>query len=396
MILQLILTGISIGGALYLLVSVLRVYVWSRGRSIPEFETELVRRDYNLSPERSLPRVSVIFAAKNEEQSIRQTVVGLLTQEYDNLEVVAVNDRSDDDTGKVLRELGREYGNLTVVTIDKLEENWLGKCHALHIGVAKATGEWLLFTDADVAFDTDVIRRSVKAAEQTQADHFVLFPQLRWVGHVEVALLTFFTMMLGIGFRFWDVESKSMRSWVGIGAFNMIRPDLYKRFDGHRALRMEVADDMKLGYLAKKHGGRSVVMYSDGIVSVRWREGALDIVRGLIRSGFAGMDFSLGRLLYSLTGLLVTGPIPIILLVCSQDPYIRVGSAVAMVMMLIALALTARSQRFPVWTAILYPITTVLFLVGVVGSAVMAWVRGGVMWRGTFYTIGELRKGSVR
>src|SRR5690606_6511949 len=108
---------------------------------------------------------------------------------------------------------------------------------------------------------------------------FVLFPHLRFEGRLEGGILTLFTLLLGTGFSFHRVESDNPEAFVGIGAFNMIRSSLYRSFDRHTQLRMEVADDMKLGYLAKKHGGRSTARYGGDRLSVRWRQGAIDTLR---------------------------------------------------------------------------------------------------------------------
>src|SRR5579862_8292701 len=96
------------------------------------------------------PRVSIVVACRNEEAAIRQAVSSLLSQDYPAYEVVAVDDRSEDATGAILREVGARHPALTVVRVDALPEGWLGKTNALHRGAARASGDWLLFTDADV------------------------------------------------------------------------------------------------------------------------------------------------------------------------------------------------------------------------------------------------------
>lgn len=99
---------------------------------------------------RSCPCVSVVIAARDEEARIEMTARNLLSQEDVELEVIAVDDRSTDRTGEILGRIAETEPRLKVLRVDALPEGWLGKCHACHMGTQSATGEWLLFTDADM------------------------------------------------------------------------------------------------------------------------------------------------------------------------------------------------------------------------------------------------------
>ena len=146
------------------------------------------------SPGPNPPRVSVIVPACNEARSIESAVRSLLRQDYPNLEVVLVNDRSTDETGEIMNRLATEYPQVTVVHIDRLPGGWLGKNHALWAGGRHASGEILLFTDADVHFDPTTIRRAVAFMEQRRLDHLTLAPDLTVRGYWLEAWVAFFIM----------------------------------------------------------------------------------------------------------------------------------------------------------------------------------------------------------
>ncbi len=347
-------------------------------------------------PER-WPSITIVVAALNEEGTIGPAMRSLLELDYPAFTVVAVDDRSTDRTGEILDRLAGEFPDrLRVLHLTELPAGWLGKCHALWRGSALADGEWLLFTDADVLFDADVLRVAARFAEGDGADHLVLFPRLLWHGYVEAALLGLFATALSVAFQTWRVESRSLRAYIGIGAFNMIRRRLYDSFGGHEPLRLEVADDMKLGYLAKKHGGRSMAIDSAGKVRVRWREGALDVVRGLERSGFAGVNFSWLKIVLATIFFFGVMLAPYALPLITASATVRWLSLGSIVAAMAVYALAARSNRLPIWIGALHPAAVILFTVAFLRSAIVTSLRGGLSWRGSFYRIEDLKRGTVR
>src|SRR4030088_3092556 len=127
------------------------------------------------------PRVSIVVPARNEEEHIRETLVQLLALDYSNYEIIAVNDRSTDRTGQAMDEVAaspQAHGLLKVIHISELTSGWLGKTHAMWTAGQHASGDWLLFTDADVLFKPDSLRRAVAYAEAKQADNAVLYPHM--------------------------------------------------------------------------------------------------------------------------------------------------------------------------------------------------------------------------
>src|SRR5271154_2388252 len=126
------------------------------------------------------PRVSVIVPARNEEQDIRATLESLLALDYSNYEVIAVNDRSTDATGQRMDKVAasRSGPTLRVIHVSELPPGWMGKTHAMWTAGKQATGDWLLFTDGDVLFKPDSLRRVIAYAEAEKADHVVLFPRM--------------------------------------------------------------------------------------------------------------------------------------------------------------------------------------------------------------------------
>src|SRR6202158_5273956 len=147
------------------------------------------------------PRVSIVVPARNEEEHIRETMVQLLGLDYSNYEVIVVNDRSTDHTGQIMYEVAagpQAHGLLKVIHVSELPSGWLGKTHAMWTAGQQAGGDWLLFTDADVFFKPDSLRRAVAYAEAERADHVVLFPRMIMKRPGEKMMIAFFQALFGL------------------------------------------------------------------------------------------------------------------------------------------------------------------------------------------------------
>jgi cellulose synthase/poly-beta-1,6-N-acetylglucosamine synthase-like glycosyltransferase len=170
------------------------------------------------------PRISIIVPARNEEESIRETLRQLLVLDYSNYEIIAVNDRSTDNTGLIMDEVAassRAHGLLKVIHISELPSGWLGKTHAMWTAGKQANGGWLLFTDADVLFKPDSVRRAVSYAEAERADHVVLFPRMIMKRPSEKMMIAFFQALFVFGHRPWKVADPKARDHMGVGAFSL-------------------------------------------------------------------------------------------------------------------------------------------------------------------------------
>jgi glycosyltransferase involved in cell wall biosynthesis len=343
------------------------------------------------------PKVSIIVPARNEEESIRQTLGQLLALDYSNYEVVAVNDRSTDRTGEIMNEVAasaQAHGLLKVIHISDLPVGWLGKTHAMWNAGQQATGNWLLFTDADVLFKPDTLRRAVAYAEAERADHVVLFPRMIMKRPGERMMIAFFQALFVFGHRPWKVADPKARDHMGVGAFNMVRRPVYDAIGTYRALRMEVLDDMKLGKVVKNAGYAQRNVFGADLISLRWAKGAFGIVNNLTKNFFAVLSFQWLRTVACIIGLgfLNLGPF---LGVFLAHGWARVPYAIALgSLFLIYHGMSTRSA-VPSYYFFLHPVSTSLFMYTLLLSMLHTFSNDGIVWRGTRYPLEELRKGMV-
>src|SRR5467141_4750717 len=182
------------------------------------------------------PRISILLAARDEEEKLPAALATLMEIDYPDLEVVAVDDRSKDATGRILDEFAATHPRLRVVHITQLPAGWLGKPHALQKAYEASAGDWLLFTDADVRFKPDALRRAIALAKARNLEHLTLMGDVEMVGFWETVLITFFGMAFNIAIDPYRVANPNSRTYIGVGAFQLLKRDAYEASGTHRRL----------------------------------------------------------------------------------------------------------------------------------------------------------------
>ncbi|HEY7099504.1 MAG TPA: glycosyltransferase family 2 protein [Terriglobales bacterium] len=345
----------------------------------------------------SNPRVSIIVPACNEQTTVHAALTTLLNLDYENYEVIFVNDRSTDATGEIadaVAATAEGKTRLKVIHIDTLPSGWLGKPHAMWTAALEATGDWFLFTDADVLFKPDSVRRALSYAESEAADHVVLFPSiiLRTAG--EKLMIAFFQTLFIFGHRPWRVADPDSNDHMGVGAFNLIRRSVYEAIGTYKSLRFEVLDDMKLGKVVKNAGYRQRNVFGDDLISLRWAQGAMGVVRNLTKNFFAIMSFQWLRAIGSCLMLVLLNFLPFVGLWLAPG-WAKVPYAVVLVSIFAIYVGMSWHSSVPSYYFFLHPVSTLLFVYTMLRSMVVTLWRGGVVWRGTKYELDELRRGMV-
>ncbi len=312
---------------------------------------DLTRPEWEPSKDANLPSLTVVVPARNEAAEIEPALRSLLQLDYPQYEVVAVNDRSTDQTGQIMERLAAEpaaQGRLRVLHVRELLPGWLGKLHAMWRGAQQGTGEWLLFTDADCVFHHATLRRAVHYATKTGADHLVLFPTAHMKTLGEQMLISFPQTMSSFAMRPWKVRDPKARDHIGVGAFNLIRRSAYNQIGTYEKLRLEVVDDIKLGEAIKQAGLCQDVVYGRGLVTLRWGIGAAGIIRNLEKNLFAFLQFRVSLVLAvcAVVCFLCVWPFAGLAL---APGWARTGFAVAVALIALGYTLTARYGAKHFW-----------------------------------------------
>lgn len=362
--------------------------IWRTRQDVPRLAD-----DTSPSPPR-WPTVSLIIPARDEEGEVEAALRARLSDGYPALEVIAVNDRSTDRTGAILDRLAAEDPRVRVIHIDTLPAGWLGKLYAMHQGVLASRGEWVLLSDADVHYAPGTLRRVLAACVAHRLDHFAALPTFRAQSPLLDAVIDVFGRNLILGGRLWLVQDERSNVAVAGGLFNLFRREAYDRTPGLPWLKLEVADDVALAQMLKAHGARTAVYDTLGQVSLDFYPSVGAYVRGVEKNSFAIIGkFSMLRLTVAcaLTLLVEFGWLAGL---AHPAPAARALALLTFALVFGTSAAAVRTMGRSLTTLPLLPAATLVFVYASMRSGVVAHRRGGVAWRGTVYSIDELREGA--
>lgn len=351
-------------------------------------------KDFSPHTGSDLPRISLLFAARDEEEKLPGALDTLAQLEYPELEIIGVDDRSEDATGRILDEFAASHPRFRAIHVKELPAGWLGKPHALQQAYEASSGEWLLFTDADVRFKVDVLRRAMTMATERKLDHLSLFGDVEMVGFWEKVVVTFFGMAFHMATAPSEVINPKSGAYVGVGAFQLLKRSAYEAAGMHRRLAMEVIDDMKLGKIVKQAGFRSSVGIAQDSVVVRWHAGARNLINGVTKNFFAVSGFSVTRVAIAIVGLFLMNVLPFAGLVFGHG-WVRIFAGICVLIVLCMHAGVDIVMRASPLYCFTVPIGAVLFAYMLLRSTVYTLKQGGIIWRGTFYPLEALKRGAV-
>ena len=340
------------------------------------------------------PFISFIIPARNEGKKIKEALSSVLALDYPRYEVIAINDRSDDSTGRILNDLSAINSHLKVVHITSLPPGWLGKNYALDYGAKNASGKYFIFTDADVVFKPDTLNRVLEYIKQNNTDHLAMAPSHVFKKTLLTAVICIFEFLFMVKFKPWKVANPKSKYFIGIGSFNMITADAYKNTGGFETLRMRPDDDIMLGKLVKKSGYRSNFVYAPEQLSIEWYQSVGEMIRAFYKNTYSGFNYSLLNAVPSIFMLIVLSTLPYISLFFLIGISLIIDGAILVIIFLIYLLLT-KANGISIFYFLTYPVACSIIAYLMIRSVFLSVIRGGVDWRGTFYSLKELKSNKV-
>lgn len=344
------------------------------------------------TPGEEYPSVSIIIPALNEAATIQPALTSLLALDYPKLEIIAINDRSTDETGLILDQMAEANTKLTVYHLKELPLGWLGKNHALWYGATRAKGKLLLFTDADVVMTEKSLRQAVSFMITKHLDHLaIFFDSIVPGGLLNMQIIDFACAFLTI-MKPWKARQQDCPYHIGVGAFNLVRAETYHQCGTHQAIALNPVDDVELGRLVKKYGGHQDCLFGYNSISVKWYGSIPEMVQGLEKNILPFCGYSLAKIIAASAVLIILRIWPMLALFLVHDIILLTLNAL-LIAMQAGLAITAAiNSSIPVRHVIWLPISPFIGLYILWNSTIKTIFRRGIIWRGTFYSLDELQK----
>jgi glycosyltransferase involved in cell wall biosynthesis len=337
------------------------------------------------------PLLSVIVAARNEENQIRASILSQLAQTYRNVEWILVNDRSTDSTGLVMEELKKEDQRISVLHIEGLPKGWLGKNNALYQGFLKASGKWLLFTDADVKFEKEAFAKALHYFEKHKLDHLTVAPNLSAKTFWLKSFVAFFLFGFSYFKRPWAANNPKSKVGTGIGAFNLVSKEAYSSFGTHEMVKMRPDDDLQLGMRMKQAGYAQRIVTALTLVEVEWYGSLQEAFIGLEKNTFAGLHYRVSMVFFAIFGVFITNVLPFITLFSSDKIIVLLSLGIILLSGIHYVMVIKKMTIFSPVMFLVLPVTALLFIYSIIRASYLTYKRGGIMWRGTLYKLRELR-----
>lgn len=346
------------------------------------------------------PLVSVIIPARNEARAIGKTIRSFCEQTYSPIEIIVVNDRSEDETAEIARRVAAEDARVVVLEGVDTPAEWLGKPWAMQQGADRAKGELLLFVDADVRYAPPAVGAAVQYIQEGGVALASLFPNFEMEGFWErVAMpnlaFTGFTVMPS-----W-ISNRSRAAFLAIGGGcgNLIRRAMYDELGQHHALRQAVVDDVALAREVRIHGGRTSIARAEDLVSLRMYHGGREIVEGFTKNLFSALGRRYLAAAILVTVVSVVNFLPFALTIAALfDGRISVAEwlGIASVLLIIVTRIVLyQTMHYGFWNAVLaHPLFVGFWLYVTLRSVWYTGVRRKVHWRGRTYDATRTRFGA--
>ncbi|MDX2446797.1 MAG: glycosyltransferase [Desulfobacterales bacterium] len=331
------------------------------------------------------PKVSILIPARNEEHNLKALLDSLLNQDYSNYEIVVLDDNSTDGTADILREYERNYSKVRIMRGKPLPPGWLGKHFACQQLLESATGDYLLFTDADTVHAPKCVSWALTNLMHHEADFMSAFPRQKIGSFGEAIVVPGIYLVTSLFLPVWLIpRGKNPDLSFAIGQFMIGRASAFRTVGGYKKIKDSLVDDISMARMMKAAGLKTLFLDGKDFIECRMYRGYREAFSGLVKNVFAALDKKPGRLaiVFALFTAVILLPLAnlIYCIVTGSDQFFL--AALPVVIFFLMWFLSLMEKKLPLYVPFLYPLLFLnLMLISVV-SAVRTGYGRGTLWKG--------------
>ena len=346
------------------------------------------------------PLISVCVPARNEERNIRACVESILAQDYPNVEVIVLDDRSTDATPQILQQLSTQSNRLKIIHGADLPKGWAGKPHALFQTSAAAHGDWLCFVDADTFLSPNTLSACYTKAIETKADMFTIMTFQILGSFWEKVVMPIVMTALSVGFSPRKVNDPSTQDAIANGQFILIRRSVYDAIGGHASVKDQIVEDKAIAEQIKWNGYRLVVANGYAVARTRMYTSLSEMWEGWTKNIYLGLRNRPSLMLLGAVGAFLALFAAVILPLWPMLGvlwYLRGGGWLALTVVFEAIVLwtlviymrarVALGMGISPWYALTLPLGSAVFAAMMITSTWRVLSGKGVLWKGRRYAL---------
>ena len=351
------------------------------------------------------PKVSVILPARNEEDFIGRCLESLRTQDYNDFEIIAIDDSSEDKTGEIIEELTKKDSKIIHVSANEKPQNWMGKNWACMEGFKKATGNIMLFTDADTKFEKNVISLAVSHLQSEDLDALTVIPRLRCIDRITKITLPMLSTFLHSRYSALNVNNPKKKVGYFFGSFFVIKRKVYEEIGTHEKVKQEIIEDGALGKITKESGYALKMVRGEHLIEALYSRSSKEMWNGLKRlmvplyhqnsASAVGVFFAVLFILFM--------PIPLLAYsVIAFEPSLSFStlliSAIISTITIFSASImeTRMGLDLSIMNSVFAPIGSIIVVLGFLSGILHANKSTAVSWRGRKYSVKEFSQNYLK
>ena len=353
---------------------------------------------------KSTPKVSIILPARNEEGFIGKCLDSLIKQDYPNYEVIVINDSSEDSTGKIISEYAKKNSKIIPVTAKAKPDGWMGKNWACMEGYQKATGELLLFTDADTKHSENVISLAVAQLFSFNLDALSAIPKMVTFDFWTNITLPMISTFLHTRFSALNVNNPSKKTGYFFGSFFIMKKETYEKVGMHEGVKQEIIEDGALGKKVKESGYRIRMVRGDHLIDAVWArdKGTLwnALKRLMIPLYLQNGKIAVGIFFAVLFLLFIPFPILATSIVLPSEnisaKILLIASAISSILIYTGATIEVRmGLGLRTIYALFAPLGSLTVVLGFLSGLIQAKGTSAITWRGRSYSMKDHNQNSI-